>query len=106
MPGWKVVAWMSPFLAVLFPLLHGWSVGFKPEAMVLLAAAGAALGVIAAPTIEPASFAYPVAWQVFFSVLACIFVAIQQQAGVPGFAFALVGGVVIGLTAKWWTQGL
>ena len=39
---------------------------------------------------------------VFFSVLACVLVAIQQQAGKLGFAIALVSGVLIGLTAKWW----
>jgi hypothetical protein len=106
MPGWKVVAIASPALAVVFPLFHGISFGFEPRAMLWLAAAGAALGVIGAPVIEPKAFRNPVAWQVFFSVLSCVFIAIQQQAGKLGFTIALVGGVVIGLTAKWWVDGL
>ena len=105
-PGWKVVAVASPAMAVVFPVFHGWHYGYEPRAVLLLAAAGAALGVIAAPVIEPKAFRHPVGWQVFFSVLSCVFIAIQQQAGKLGFAFALVGGVLIGLTAKWWVDGL
>jgi len=102
--GWKLVAFLSPTLAVAFSLAHGWTYGFEPRSMLLLAAAGGALGVIAGPAIEPAAFRHPVMWQVFFSVLACVFVAIQQQAGKLGFAFAFVGGVFLGLTARWWVE--
>ena len=104
--GWKVVAFASPILAVLFPLFEGWRVGFELRSMLWLAAAGAVLGVIAAPTIEPKAFRHPLGWQVFFSVLSCVFIAIQQQADKVGFAIALAGGVILGLTAKWWLNAL
>jgi hypothetical protein len=106
MPAWKVVAFASPALAVLIPLVHGVSVGFEPRSILWLALAGAAIGLIIAPLLEPKAFPNALLWQVFFSVLACVFVAIQQQAGKLGFAIALVAGVLIGLTAKWWAQGL
>jgi hypothetical protein len=106
MPAWKVVAFVSPALAVLIPLVHGFSVGFEPRSILWLALAGVAIGVIIAPVLAPQAFRNPLLWQVFFSVAACVFVAIQQQAGKIGFAIALVAGVVIGLTAKWWAQGL
>jgi hypothetical protein len=104
--GWKVVAFASAVFAVLIPLVHGWSTGFEPRSILWLAAAGGAIGVIAAPVLEPKAFRTPLLWQVFFSVLSCLFVAIQQQAGKLGFAIALVVGVFLGLTAKWWLQGL
>lgn len=104
--GWKVVLCLSVALAVLMPLAHGWSVGFEPRSILWLAAAGAAIGVIIAPQIEPEAFRYPLLWQVFFSVLAGVLIAIQQQASMLGFAIAFVGGIVVGLTAKWWAQGL
>jgi hypothetical protein len=106
MPGWMVVAIASPTLAVLFPLFHGFWGRFDLRSILWLAAAGAALGVIAAPTFEPRSFPNPLAWQVFFSVLSCVLVAIQQQAGKLGFAMAVVIGVGIGLTAKWWVENV
>jgi hypothetical protein len=105
-PGWKVVAFASPILAIVFPLFEGWRFGYERRSVIWLAAAGAALGVIAAPMFEPKAFRHPVGWQVFFSVLSCVFIAIQQQAGKAGFAIALVAGVVLGLTAKWWLNAL
>ena len=105
-PGWKVAAYASPSLAVMFVLTYGWSVGFEPRSTLLLAAAGAAIGVIAAPAFEPAAFRHPQMWQVFFSVLSCVLIAIQQQAGKLGFAIALVGGVILGFTVKWWVDQL
>lgn len=105
-PGWKVVAWVSPLFAVTFALSYGSFVDFEPRSMLWLAATGAAAGVVAAPVLEPSTFRNPLMWQVFFSVLSCLFVAIQQQAGKLGFAIAFFGGVVIGLTAKWWVDQL
>lgn len=104
--GWKVVLCLSVALAVLLPLAHGWSVGFEPRSLLWLAAAGAAIGVIIAPQVEPEIFPHPLLWQVFFSVLAGVLIAIQQQAGKLGFAIALAGGVIVGLTAKWWADHL
>jgi hypothetical protein len=69
-----------------------------------LALAGALLGAIAAPDLEPKAFRYPELWQMFFSILGCVLVAANSRAGPIGYLIAVSVGGAIGFCAKYWTK--
>ena len=70
----------------------------------MLAVAGALLGAIAAPDLEPAAFPHAKAWQIFFATLSCLVVAFHLKVGPGGYAIAALLGVTLGYFARYWTK--
>jgi hypothetical protein len=102
--GWKVALFASAGFAVLFVVFGGFSAGYTLRSVGLLALAGALLGAIAAPDLEPKAFRFPELWQMFFAILGSILVAILLKAGPIGYAIAVVVGGVLGFYARYWTK--
>ena len=102
--GWKVAAFASVAFAVAFVIFGGFSMGYTLRNVALLATAGALLGAIAAPDLEPKSFLYPELWQVFFAILSSILVPVSRDAGPIGYLIAIVIGAVLGFYARYWTK--
>ena len=94
--GWKVALFASLGFAILFVVIGGFSTGYTPRSVGLLALSGALLGAIAAPDLEPKAFRFPEIWQMFFAIVGSIFVAISLKAGPIGYGIAVVAGGVLG----------
>ena len=102
--GWKVALFASIGLAILFVAFGGFSTGYTLRSVGLLATAGALLGAIAAPDLEPKAFRFPELWQMFFAILGGILIALSLNAGPIGYAIAVVVGGILGFFAKYWTK--
>jgi len=102
--GWKVAVFASTAFAVMFVIFGVFSSGYSLRNVALLAIAGALLGAIAAPDLEPKSFRHPTLWQMFFAILGSILVAASQRAGPVGYLIAIVVGAVLGFYARYWTK--
>jgi len=102
--GWKVALFASAGFAILFVAFGGFSTGYTLRSVSLLALAGALLGAIAAPDLEPKAFRFPELWQMFFAILGCILIAISLKAEPIGYAIAVVVGGVLGYFARYWTK--
>ena len=102
--GWKVALFASVGFAILFVAFGGFSTRYTLRSVGLLALAGALLGAIAAPDLEPKAFRFPKLWQMSFAILGSIFIAIGLKAGPIGYAIAVAVGVVLGYFARYWTK--
>lgn len=102
--GWKVALIVSAVLAVLFVSLGGISTGYSTRSVVTLALAGALLGAIAAPDLEPESFRAPMLWQMGFAILGAVMVAFSLHLGPLGYLVAVLVGAVLGYFARYWTK--
>jgi hypothetical protein len=102
--GWKVVVFASGALGTLFVVFGGFSFGYSLRSVVLLGVAGVVLGLIAAPDLEPAAFRFPIVWQMFFSILGSLLVALQLRAQPLGYAIAVFVGAILGYFARYWTK--
>ena len=102
--GWKVALVASIALAILFPALGGISVGYSWRSVGLLALAGAFLGAIAAPDLEPAAFRHATLWQIFFATLGSLTVAFYFRAEPVGYLAAIAIGGTLGYFARFWTK--
>jgi hypothetical protein len=69
-----------------------------------LALAGAFLGAIAAPDLEPTAFRHATLWQIFFAILGSLSVAFFFKAEPVGYVVAIVIGATLGYFAKYWTR--
>jgi hypothetical protein len=98
--GWKIAVFTSGLGAVLFAALGGLSTGYSLRSIALLALAGGLLGAIAAPDIEPAAFRYATLWQMLFSLVGCLLIAVHFSAGPIGYLIAVVVGVVLGFLRR------
>jgi len=102
--GWKVALYTSGALAILFVIFGGFSTGYSRRSVTVLALAGALLGAIAAPDLEPAAFRHPAIWQMFFAILGSLLIAFHADAGPLGYLIAVVAGGVLGYFARYWTK--
>ena len=102
--GWKVALFASAGLAIVFAALGGLSTGYTWTKVGMLALAGALLGAIAAPDLEPAAFRHPIAWQIFFATLSSLLVAFQLNLEPFGYFIAALVGVTLGYFARYWTK--
>ena len=102
--GWKVALLASGGLALLFVVFGGFSSGYSLRSVIVLAIAGAILGLIAAPDLEPAAFRFAVLWQMFFSILGSLVVAFHLNAEPTGYVVAAAVGAVLGYFARFWTK--
>jgi hypothetical protein len=102
--GWKVALFASVGFAILFAVFGGFSTGYSLRSIGLLALAGALLGAIAAPDLEPKAFRFPELWQMSFAILGSILIAFSCKAGPLGYAIAVVVGGVLGFFARYWTK--
>jgi hypothetical protein len=102
--GWKVALFASAGLAIVFVALGGLSTGYSWKKVGLLALAGALLGAIAAPDLEPEAFRHPIAWQIFFATLSSLLVAFQLRVEPFGYLIAALIGVALGYFARYWTK--
>jgi hypothetical protein len=102
--GWKVALFASGGLAIAFAALGGLSTGYSWTKVGLLALAGALLGAIAAPDLEPEAFRHPIAWQVFFATLSSLLVAFHLKVEPFGYFIAALLGAALGYFARYWTK--
>jgi hypothetical protein len=102
--GWKVALVASTGLAGAFAALGGLSTGYTWRKVGLLAIAGALLGAIAAPDLEPEAFRHPIAWQMFFGILSSLLVAFQLKLDPIGYFSAAIIGMSLGYFARHWTK--
>jgi hypothetical protein len=102
--GWKVALSASAGFAILFVAFGGFSSGYSLRSVMLLAVAGALLGLIAAPDLEPAAFRYPTLWQMFFGIIGSLLVAFHIGAEPKGYFIAVVVGAALGYVARYWTK--
>ena len=72
--------------------------------ILFLGGAGAILGSIGAPELEPKAFRYPMLWQVIFAVVGCVFLAVMFVAKPEGYALAVVIGIALGYLAPYWIK--
>jgi hypothetical protein len=100
--GLKLAAAVSACFAAIFVVFGGFSLGYTLPNIALLSISGAVFGAIGAPHIEPKAFRYPTLWQMFFSVVGCILVAVFLQASFEGYALAFVVGCIAGYLAPYW----
>ena len=102
--GWAVATISSLALAGLFVLTGSIGRGFDVRTAALLGLAGATIGAIAAPELEPDAFRFPAAWQMAFGVTGCLLIAVYFQADRTGYGLAVVGGALMGFSAPWWIK--
>lgn len=106
MAGWKHFAILVSLLtfgfANIFILFGGLVYGYALRNVLFLGSAGFFLGAIGAPEIEPKLFRFPRLWQIFFSMLGCVLVAVHLQAGALGYSIAVVVGLALGYLAPFW----
>lgn len=102
--GFKLTVVVATVLALLFVIFGGLTHGYSIRNIVFLASAGAVFGAIGAPYIEPKAFRYPTLWQMFFSVLGCVLLAVYLQVGAEGYALAIVAGIILGSLAPYWVK--
>jgi len=102
--GLKLALVVAVALALVFVIFGGIAHGYTWRNVALLASAGAVIGAIGAPYIEPQAFRHPTLWQMFFSVLGCVLLAVYLSAGADGYALAIVVGIVIGYLAPYWVK--
>lgn len=108
MTDWKrfaiVVSLLTLGFGAIFILVGGLASGYSPRSVLFLGAAGFFLGAIAAPELEPKLFLLPRLWQIFFSVLGCVLVAVHLQADALGYFIAVVVGMTLGYLAPFWIE--
>ena len=102
--GWKVALFASGGFAMLFVAFGVFRAGYSLRSVGLMALAGALLGAIAAPDLEPKAFRFPELWQMFFAIVGSILIAVSLKAGPIGYAIAVVVGGVLGFFARYWTK--
>lgn len=99
------IALLAPTVcAVVFAMFGALSHGITLRNIAGFAAAGAILGAVAAPCIEPSAFRHPVIWQVSCAVSGCLLAAVALDAGPEGYALAVIAGVILGYTAPYWIK--
>jgi hypothetical protein len=99
-----VAGYAAVGFGVLFVVFGGFSSGYSLRSVVLFGAAGLLLGLIAAPDLEPAAFRFPIVWQMFFSILGSLLVALQLGARPFGYVIAVAVGAFLGYFARYWTK--
>jgi hypothetical protein len=102
--GWKVAAFASVAVAILFVVLGGISTGYSLRNVALLALAGGLLGAIAAPDLAPKAFRFPTCWQMSFAILGSVLFAFQVKATPVGYLIAVLVGAILGYFARFWTK--
>lgn len=95
---------LSAFFAFVFAIFGGFHAGFSVPNLAFFGAAGAILGMIGAPELEPKAFRYPTLWQLMFAVLGCVLFAVNLNATFEGYVLAILGGVIIGYLAPYWIK--
>lgn len=85
-------------------LFGGFSAGYSIHNLVLLGAAGASLGAMAAPELEPKYFRYPVLWQVLCGVLGGLGVGAVVKPTPSALAASAIIGGFIGMLAPHWLK--
>ena len=103
--GIKVTVLLSIVFAGIGILFGGLdSSGYTLRTIILYGLIGAFLGAVGAPVIEPKYFQYPTAWQVFFAIIGCLLFAFSLHSTLIGYFIAILVGVVLGLTARFWVK--
>ena len=101
---WKVCGSIGGGLAAIFVIFGGMTMGYSIESMSWLAAAGALLGAMSAPELEPRAFRFPAIWQISFAVLGCVILARALNAPIEGDLLAVPVGIILGYLAPYWVK--
>jgi tryptophan-rich sensory protein len=102
--GLIAAAFLSVFFSLIFVICGGFRLGFSLANILFLGGAGAILGLIGAPELEPKAFRYPMLWQVIFAVMGCVLLAVMFDAKPEGYALAVVIGIALGYLAPYWIK--
>ena len=78
--------------------------GYSVASVSFLAAAGAILGAIGAPEIEPKVFRYPALWQMSFATIGCLLLAAAMDSPIEGYMLAILAGLILGYLAPLWIK--
>ena len=100
----KVIIFTSLIFSAAFAIFGGFSYGYSLKNEIYLLLAGAIIGLIAAPEIEPKLFKYPALWQVTFSIIGFIILAYSLSSSLTGYGLAVIAGIVIGWLAPYWVK--
>jgi len=99
-----VAIFASVVLAILFAVFGGISTGYSLRSIANWAIAGALLGAIAAPDLEPRAFPNATLWQMSFAIIGSVWLAFLVRATPVGYFIAVVAGSVLGYFARYWTK--
>jgi hypothetical protein len=102
--GFIVAALLSAFFAFVFAVFGCIRSGFSVVTFLSYGLAGAILGLIGAPEVEPKAFRYPTLWQILFAVSGSLLLAASLDAPPEGYAVAVVVGVALGYLAPYWIK--
>jgi len=102
--GIKLISILSLVLSAIGVIFGGLIYGYEVRTVVLFGLMGAFLGGIAAPVVEPKYFKNPVIWQIIFAVIGCSLFAFSINASVTGHAVAVITGLILGATARYWIK--
>lgn len=101
---WRICVVISGLFAGVFVIFGGMAVGYSLERVGWLAAAGAILGAMSAPELDPSAFRFPAIWQILFGVLGCVILARAVDASLEGYLLAVLVGTVAGYLAPYWVK--
>jgi hypothetical protein len=101
---WQVTLFASVLMSVAFVAFGSFTQGFSLRTVSWLAFAGAILGAVAAPTLEPKAFRHPILWQNAFCILGLESIAFYLRADPAWHGAAMAGGILLGSTARFWVD--
>ena len=103
-PAIRITCLVSAGLAAVFAIAGGLAHGFAPRELGLFALAGAVLGAVGAPTVDPQAFRHPARWEVSSGILGAVLLAAALGASLEGFLLAGAFGLVLGYLAPYWIK--
>jgi hypothetical protein len=78
--------------------------GYSLRSVFLLGIAGAAIGAMIVPEIEPGSVRIPALWQMACGLLGGTLMAVAFGAGTLGILTSALAGIVLGFLAPYWMK--
>jgi hypothetical protein len=103
-PAWRIAAWLNPIAAVLAILLGGIRSGYSLRFVLFWGIAGAAIGGMLVPEIEPRSVRVPALWQVACGAVGGALIALALETSAVGIVVGALVGLVLGWLSPYWLK--
>lgn len=100
----KLALTLCVITSVMGIVFGGLAHGYDLHAVIVYGLAGAFLGAVGAPEVEPKYFKYPAIWQVTFATSGCLLFAYAVAAPFEGYVLAIIAGTIFGYTAPFWIK--